>query len=545
MSYIQNRFIVKGNTLTDSVHDSTLARSNFVRITTTSAQNTITVKDNDKNLLGSILLYTEGDTIVITKGVADRISTTGTAVISGTNLVPADQIVKNYCDDSENMSAWTIGSATVKSDSVSTTLSANITATQNYIPVDDIAGLNATANGTKKATIGTEDITFLQTTVNWMPYSEDFNQGWWTKRGLTTATGSQTDPNGGTTAYLIDNITRTGTYSDLYGYGANTGSGSANTAPSFYIKKVTQTGILYVGEPHNNTLYGNWEIDFSKLGDGWERITKEHIAVTETVNWITEPGGSTGFHMHPPGSTTQIWKFYLWGVQLELSADDSTNGYIPTTSARVKGLTTVTRGANNTTAATASSGATLTQKYLAPDGTLTADLVIPDAAAGYRSVREYWSGMVHTDNCIGSFYAKAVGDINKVFPNFAGQSAGNRWEFTLTGNGTVVSHYVAGNTAGTTWAEITKVGTDGWYRCSIGGVIATGNTTNRYLDIMPGGTDGVINGASDGTSGILVWGGQCEIVSGIGDRAGMYVTTGSEVPGVSNFEGEEITSTGI
>ena len=51
MSYTQNRFKAKGVTLTDSVLDSTLARSNFVRITTTSAQNTITVKDNNKNIL--------------------------------------------------------------------------------------------------------------------------------------------------------------------------------------------------------------------------------------------------------------------------------------------------------------------------------------------------------------------------------------------------------------------------------------------------------------------------------------------------------------
>ena len=55
-------------------------------------------------------------------------------------------------------------------------------------------------------------------TKNMMPHSENFGHSWWTKRGNTTATGSQTDPNGGSTAWLIEGITRTGTYSDFFGY---------------------------------------------------------------------------------------------------------------------------------------------------------------------------------------------------------------------------------------------------------------------------------------------------------------------------------------
>ena len=115
----------------------------------------------------------------------------------------------------------------------------------------------------------------------------------------------------------------------------------------------------------------------------------------------------------------------------------------------------------------------------------------------------------------------------------------------MTGAGTVAEDYIANQTAGTYWAQIDKIGTDGWYRCQIGGVISTGNTNSRYLDIMPGGTDGTYNGAANGTSGILVWGTQIEIVSNATDRAGMYVKTEAVVPSVGIFEGEEVSITGI
>ena len=176
MSYTQNRFKAKGVTLTDSVLDSTLARSNFVRITTTSAQNTITVKDNNKNILGSILLYTVGDTIIIDKNVTDRISTSGTAVCSSTNWVPADQTVKNYCDNSEKIESWTQSSTTTKINATETTLAANINATQNYIPVASTTNFSTSVVAEID---GNELVSFDSITANKVPYSQDFDNAWW------------------------------------------------------------------------------------------------------------------------------------------------------------------------------------------------------------------------------------------------------------------------------------------------------------------------------------------------------------------------------
>jgi hypothetical protein len=555
MSYTQNRFKAKGVTLTDSVLDSTLARSNFVRITTTSAQNTITVKDNNKNILGSILLYTAGDTIIIDKNVTDRISTSGTAVCSSTNWVPADQTVKNYCDNSEKIESWTQSSATTEINATETTLAANINTTQNYIPVASTTNFSTSVVAEID---GNEVVSFSDISSNVFPYSQDLDNAYWGKARSTVTADQAVAPDGTTTADLVTQVTGTqggaiykNSYSPLTNGAVYTYSAHAKYVTGSDIKFLLMQDYNMTGGGVMNKTFFNIEtgaigtsdsdhtVTTTNVGNGWFRFT------------ITVTSGSTGgnfafYRVNEDGGgiATQNDTYLMWGLQLEIAS--VATPYLPTTSAALAGLTNVTRGVNGTTAASASSGDTVgTGKYIAPDGTATADLVIPNATAGYRSVKADWTGMLHNDHCIASFYAKAFGNLNTVFPNFAGQSAGNRWKFTLTGAGTVAEDYIANQTAGTYWAQIDKIGTDGWYRCQIGGVISTGNTNSRYLDIMPAGTDGTSNGAANGTSGILVWGTQIEIVSNATDRAGMYVKTETVVPSVGIFAGEEVTITGI
>lgn len=555
MSYTQNRFKAKGVTLTDSVLDSTLARSNFVRITTTSAQNTITVKDNNKNILGSILLYTAGDTIIIDKNVTDRISTSGTAVCSSTNWVPANQTVKNYCDNSEKIESWTQSSATTEINATETTLAANINTTQNYIPVASTTNFSTSVVAEID---GNEVVSFSDISSNVFPYSQDLDNAYWGKARSTVTADQAVAPDGTTTADLVTQVTNTqggaiykNSYSPITNGAVYTYSAHAKYVTGSDIKFLLMQDYNMTGGGVMNKTFFNIEtgaigtsdsdhtVTTTNVGNGWFRFTITVTSGSSGANFafyrVNEDGG---------GIATQNDTCLMWGLQLEIAS--VATPYLPTTSAALAGLTNVTRGVNGTTAASASSGDTVgTGKYIAPDGTATADLVIPNATAGYRSVRADWTGMLHNDHCIASFYAKAFGNLNTVFPNFAGQSAGNRWKFTLTGAGTVAEDYIANQTAGTYWAQIDKIGTDGWYRCQIGGVISTGNTNSRYLDIMPAGTDGTSNGAANGTSGILVWGTQIEIVSNATDRAGMYVKTETVVPSVGIFAGEEVTITGI
>ena len=111
MSYTHNRYIVKGLTQTKTMVDSKLANSNFLRVTTTSANNTITVKDNDYNTLGSILLYAVGDTIHLQKSPNDNVSSSGEVVVSATNLGTA---YNNQIINSQDFSGsgWTLTNIT-------------------------------------------------------------------------------------------------------------------------------------------------------------------------------------------------------------------------------------------------------------------------------------------------------------------------------------------------------------------------------------------------------------------------------------------------
>ena len=401
------------------------------------------------------------------------------------------QNLLNYSEQFDN-AFWSPLRATITSNQQSTTLSENITATQDYIPVASTVGFS-TSN---VATIGTEDVTFSTITKNYMDYSENLSNANWTKRGLTTVTGSQTDPNGGATAYLVEGIRHGGTYSDLYNYNLINGV-TENLAMSFWIKRVTTSGVLYFGNPQNNNLYGNWEVDFSKLGDDWERITKDHIAVTETVNWTTTSNGSAGAHWIPPGGTTQTWDFYFWGVQAESSIwsgnDDVVTGYIgPVLGSAIEGLTNVTRGANSTTAATASSGATLTQKIYDPnDEPQTSEILVQ--AAGQTS-----NGLVQVASAI------SVVDTQSYTVSVFAKKGTNRNYLALketmsTGGGGVTQWFNLNTGAlatlapgsATSVAAISDEG-NGWYRCSVkftanatrtGGIMFTvaendGNNTN-------------------------------------------------------------------
>jgi hypothetical protein len=99
----------------------------------------------------------------------------------------------------------------------------------------------------------------------------------WILRGSISITAGHSDPDGGTTAYLVDGLIGAGLgdfYINVRGLQPN-----APLVLSFYIKKVTSTGTLYINNPQT-TGAGQWTVDLSKIGTGWERITPSHPAVT-------------------------------------------------------------------------------------------------------------------------------------------------------------------------------------------------------------------------------------------------------------------------
>ena len=103
--------------------------------------------------------------------------------------------------------------------SVSTTLSANINASQNYIPVTSTSGFSTSVDAEIETT--NEVVSFDTITKNFQPYSQDLSQSNYTKRGNCTVTANfGIAPDGTNTSNLISNIqgnnTPGGTYSDIF-----------------------------------------------------------------------------------------------------------------------------------------------------------------------------------------------------------------------------------------------------------------------------------------------------------------------------------------
>ena len=191
---------------------------------------------------------------------------------------------------------------------------------------------------------------------------------WTVRGGTTTLTPGQIGPSGAATASLAHDIS-TLSSGDFYKFVTGLGA-SVRCEPSFFIKKVTTTGILRCQDAYTGFANGYWDINFALLGSGWERITRSHAAVTINAEFQSDSGGNGGLlFLNPPGT---VIDFYIDGVQLETGT--ITTSPIPTTSA------SVTRAADMVSITPASIN------YSATAGSWWADVNLRTGALGNRIV---------------------------------------------------------------------------------------------------------------------------------------------------------------
>ena len=80
MAY-QGSFKLKGSSTAagGAISASNFGRAHFVRVQTQAATNTVTVKEGS-DVIGSMILVTAGDSVIIEKDEAHTVETTGNAV---------------------------------------------------------------------------------------------------------------------------------------------------------------------------------------------------------------------------------------------------------------------------------------------------------------------------------------------------------------------------------------------------------------------------------------------------------------------------------
>ena len=253
--------------------------------------------------------------------------------------------------------------------SVDTTLDEDITATQNYIPVASTANFSTSVVAEVETT--NEVVSFSDISENLFEYSEQFDNSYWNKTGADITANQIIAPDGTLTGDKLISASVSGSFTSVKPVTSTVGkpytlSVFAKAGDNDIVRLANfQSGVsaayfdLTNGTilQQNDTSSTGIVSTITDFGDGWYRITRTFpTAVNHQVYFFII--GNSASNNSTAGPT--VGKFiYIWGAQVENGTTLST--YLPTTSDPLVGLTGVTRGVNGTTAASASSGASIQQ----------------------------------------------------------------------------------------------------------------------------------------------------------------------------------------
>ena len=247
--------------------------------------------------------------------------------------------------------------------SVDTTLSENITATQNYIPVASTTNFSTSVVAEIEST--NEVVSFNTISENQYKHSEELNNVYWNKLQGSISANAGIAPDGTTTAdkFIPDTTASSFHVVDTQAFG-NVPSG--NHTLSIHVKPDGYNFFHWRTDGFNSffnvstgtviSAGSGVTASIENAGNGYFRciVSRNFTGGARVSFGPTETGTSRIFT--GDGTSGAL----LWGAQIE--AGTTASVYLPTgaTSPTV-GLTTVTRGVNGTTAASASSGDSIQQ----------------------------------------------------------------------------------------------------------------------------------------------------------------------------------------
>ena len=354
---------------------------------------------------------------------------------------------------------------------------------------------------------------------NWTGYC---NAG--TATNITYNTTDVAAPDGSYTATKIvrDGFAVCGLNSNAWGMLANT-TGVFTAGKTYTVSAwIMTTGPVITGMClGGNDYYSVYNLTVTNV---WQRFSYT-FTPSGAVNTLDR-----GFQVNTPATNVT---YYVWGAQTEEGSTATPyQGWNPGTN-----IALGSQQFDNNTYWGKTNSSISADVVVAPDGSLTGDKAIENAALGEHSVSYYATQGANITETF-SVYAKAGERYQIVlsFSNFV--NADSRVYFNLNTGTIFTTTYTKldySNVSGT----ITGVG-NGWYRCSITATKAAYNTSNYVNILLYSNSAANTYYTGDGASGLYLWGAQLEL----GSVATAYraTTTSNQVPTTRTFVRENTSA---
>ena len=391
----------------------------------------------------------------------------------------------------------------------------------SQIPTSGAGDLSFTraSNGTRVNSAGlVEDCPW-----NLAQYSEQFDNGVWSKYQSTVTANTTTAPNGTLTAdSLIENFA-----TDIHITFQIVTISAGVTTISVYAKANTRNHIVLYSYDNISQFYFSNVFDLSNgtttganqsiqnVGNGWYRCI---FTFTTTVSGphYTYVALSNGTNINYAGNGTS--GVYIWGAQLNIGS--TAKPYFPTTDRlnvprltyqnggggcpslllekQSTNIVTYSEQFDNAAWTKGGSNSVTANAIISPDGTQNADFLV--STATNTAAKYAYQVTASTATPTATIYAKA-GAVTEMMFYCQG---GNGIYFNLT-NGAFIGYYGSGSSTITSYSSV-AVG-NGWYRYSL-----TFNTSVTSIEVYMSVSANISPNIANG-DGLYIWGAQLEASS--------------------------------